>query len=682
MNKAVIALSMVSMAVSTALNAEEAGIIEVESTKLSDVSGEEVKSADLAEALTKKLPSVSIVRRSGIANDIILRGQKKDNINILVDNTKVYGACPNRMDPPTSHILTNTIDSIEVIEGPYDVENFGTLSGAVKVTTIKPAEEFSGEINLNVGSFDYRKAAATVSGGGEKVRFLLSVSNETSAQYEDGDGNTFYDQIDNLNLAAPVGVQYKDQYKDIDAYDKSAALAKVFVDLTENQELRLSYTANRSDDVLYPSSKMDALYDDSNIFNMEYSLTDVGEYSKSLDVQYYSSDVEHPMSTFYRNSSGPGSVNEKVSFLTTDMDGLKIKNSFDLTSTSELTIGVDTSTRNWDGTYRGEGTQSAITGLKSIPDADTDNNALFAEVEKKYADVSVKAGMRYDDTSITPTNSTEQSNDYDGLSANVFASYAANKNTRYFGGVGRASRVPDARELYFRGAMINPMTGMPMNPLIGTPDLDETTNTEIDFGVENTYDSFNIKTKLFHSWLKDYIYYNADKGSAMTATRNAFENIDATIYGLEVSGSYFATDEVYVDFGLAYQRGQKDEALVGQTDKDLAEVPPMKANIALNYDYSARNTASLELVAVDAWDDFDSDNGEQALSGYGVVNMKVKHDIAKSFELTAGIDNVLDKTYAATNTYKDLTLLFDGTGEVMLINEPGRYMYVNGTYKF
>lgn len=682
MKKAVSVISILTMAISSSVVvAEELGTIEVESTKLSDVSGEEVKSADLADALTKKIPSISIVRRSGIANDIILRGQKKDNINILLDNAKVYGACPNRMDPPTSHILTNTIDSIEVIEGPYDVENFGTLSGAVKVTTLKPSAGLNGEVSLNAGSFDYLKAAGTVSGGNDKVRFLLSASNESSSQYEDGDGNTFAEQIDKLGVP---GANYKDEYRDIDAYEKSAVLGKLYIDLSENQALRLSYTANRSDDVLYPSTPMDALYDDSNIFNLEYSVRNLGEYSKSLDVQYYHSDVEHPMSTFYRNSSGPNSANEKISFLTTDMQGVKIKDSFDLSKTAELTIGVDASQRNWDGTYEGKGTNAPITGLKSISDVDTENAALFAEVEKKYSELSLKAGVRYDDTSITPsTASGLQSNDYSGLSGNLFASYQANENTRYFGGVGRATRVPDARELYFKGAMISPVNPMmAMNPLIGTPDLDETKNTEIDIGMENTYESFNIKTKLFYSWLTDYIVYNADKGSMPGLVKNAFENIDATIYGVEISGSYFTSDEVYFDFGLAYQRGQKDEALAGQTDTDLAEIPPLKANVALNYDYSNRNTASIELVAADAWNNFDSDNGEQAISGYGVVNVKVKHDVTKSFEVTAGVDNLLDKTFAVSNTYKDLTLLTDGTGDVMLINEPGRYLYVNGTYKF
>ena len=125
-----------------------------------------------------------------------------------------------------------------------------------------------------------------------------------------------------------------------------------------------------------------------------------------------------------------------------------------------------------------------------------------------------------------------------------------------------------------------------------------------------------------------------------------------------------------------------DEPLSGQSDTDMAEITPLKVNLALNYDYSYKNTASVELVAIDSWDDFDADNGEQALSGYCVVNMKITHDVTRDFELTAGVDNLLDKTYAATNTYKDLTLLFDGAGDVMLLNEPGRYLYVNGTYKF
>ena len=671
MKKLVIAASIVFVASSTASHAENLGTIEVVGKKLSDVSGEEVKSADLAEALTKKLPGISIVRRSGIANDIILRGQKKDNINILVDDTKTYGACPNRMDPPTSHILTNTIDSIDVVEGPFDVENFGTLSGLVSITTKKPSQDLKNEVSVNLGSFDYRKVAATVSGGNDTLRFLLGLSNETGGQYEDGNGDDFATQIVNLNptTMGAMNPRYKTEYAGMDAFEKSALMAKLYIDLADNQEMRFSYTANRSDDILYPSSMMDALYDDSNIFNLEYSISSLGAFSEALDVQFYSSDVDHPMSTFYRISSGAGSANETISQLTTDMKGLKIKNSFDIDKTSQMTVGFDTSRRNWNGSYTGKGTNAGITGRTSIPDVDTDNVALFAEIEKKYTDLNLKAGMRYDDTSITPSASSGlQSNDYRSLSANMFATYQADKTTRYFGGIGRASRVPDARELYFYKSNTT---------FVGTPTLNDTTNTEIDFGMENRYDRFNIKTRLFYSRLNDYIYYDS------VAATNNFKNIDATIYGLEISGSYFMSDNLYLDYGLAYQRGKKDDPLAGQTDTDLAEIPPLKANISLNYDYGYKNTASIELVAADSWKHYDSDNGEQAIGGYAVVNLKAKHDFAKNFELTAGIDNLFDKTYATTNTYKDLTLLTaSGSGDVMLINEPGLYLYVNASYRF
>ena len=296
------------LAITSALFADTAQIgkvtVEAEINKeiVTDVSGKEIKSADVAEALAKDIPSVNLIRRSGIANDILLRGQKRDNINVIIDGTKVCGACVNRMDPPTSHVLTNNIDIIEISEGPFDVENFGTLSGLVNIKTIKPTKELKGEISANIGSWNYRKLAGRVSGGTDRFKLLVSASTEESDQYKDGNGDDFYGQIAK-NIAAgvaPAMAQYQDRYKDLKAYKKSTFMTKLFVDVTDNQELRLSYTANRSDDVLYPNSKMDALYDDSDIYNFEYSIKDLGRYSKSLEMQLYQSEVDHPMSTKYR----------------------------------------------------------------------------------------------------------------------------------------------------------------------------------------------------------------------------------------------------------------------------------------------------------------------------------------------------------------------------------------------
>lgn len=665
-------LSYLLLCCSASIHAADNGLnsITVEATRLDDVSGEEVKSADLAEALIKKVPNISIVRRSGIANDIILRGQKKDNINVLVDGAKIYGACPNRMDPPTSHILTSNIEGVEVTEGPYDVENFGTLSGAVKVTTQKPSQELKGEVSINAGSWDYRKASATLSGGNDRVRALVSVSKETGGQYEDGNGDDFADQIKRETTS--MGFRYKPEFEKMDAFEKATFLGKIYIDLADNQELKLSYTANRSDNIFYPSSKMDAIYDDSNLFDLDYSIRNMGAFSKFLDFQFYTSNVEHPMSNLYRNSSGPQGANEKISTLTTDMRGFKIKNTFDLDTSTEITFGLDFSQRNWAGVYSGKGSNAGVNGKVSIDDVDTENKALFVEMDKRYSGFNIKAGLRYDDTQITNGDAySQQDNDYSALSGFLFTTYQADESTKIFGGLGKASRVPDARELYFHGAM-----GM-MTPDIGTPDLDQTTNYEIDLGIEKDFEDLTVQAKVFHSWLKDYIHYNDDK------QMNRYENVDATIYGFDLSGTYSFSDSTYLEFGLAYQRGEKDEALMGQIDKDLAEIPPIKMNLALNYDYSENSTARIELVAADSWDNFDADNGEQAIDNYAVVNLKLDHGISKNFKLTAGIDNLFDSDYAVSNTYKDLILLDDGANTpVMLINEPGRYFYVNASYSF
>jgi len=643
-------------------------VIEIEGEAVKQVSVSEVKSADLAEALSKKIPSVSLVRRSGIANDIILRGQKKDNINILIDNAKIYGACPNRMDPPTSHVLNNNIDEIEITHGPFDVENFGTLSGAVRITTRKPEPGFQGDVSVNRGSWDYEKVAASLSGGSDKLRTIFSISKETGGQYEDGDGNNFSEQIE--EFAPGSMANYKPEYDDMDAYEKQTFMAKVYAETADNQSMELSYTANRSDDVLYPSSKMDALSDDSDIINFDYRFFSLGEYSKMLNVQLYDSQVEHPMSTFYRLSSGPDSVNERISELETHMQGAKIINDFDITRSTEVKIGLDLSNRNWDGTYEGFGMSSGITGIKSIPDVDTENKALFVEVNQYLDELHLKFGARYDDTSIEPGTGMLEATDYTAFSGFVSGKYRLNGNNQLFAGVGQASRVPDARELYFRSAM------GPGGMLLGNPDLEQTTNTEIDVGVESTLGKLSLNTRLFYSWLDDFIHYNDSK------MMSRFDNVDATIYGLDFSGNYNISSKVYLGFGLAYQRGEKDEALPGQTDKDLAEIPPLKGNLALNYEYRDNSVAMLEVIAADSWDNFDADNGEQELDSWAVVNVKVKHQFTGKFNITAGIDNIADETYAVSNTYKDLTLLVDGTGSIMLMNEPGRYYYLNAVYSF
>jgi len=632
-----------------------------------NISGEELKSADLAEALHKNVPSISIIRRSGIANDILLRGQKRDNINVTIDGARVYGACPNRMDPPTSHVVTHAISDVIVQEGPFDVEEFGVLSGSVKVKTKKPTKEVQGDISLNAGSFDYKKASGTISGGTDKVRFLFTASTEEGGQYEDGNGRNFAEQLEDYtsSTATPNDDKftYSNDNRNKDAFEKNMYMGKVFVDFTADQALELSYTANRSKNVLYPSTPMDALYDDSDIFNLQYSLKNLSSYSKELNLQAYNSKVEHPMSTKLRKA---GQIKYMTHALTTETTGVKIKNAVDAFG-QNIAYGIDGSKRNWDGGYNITTVASGAiqNARKSINDVNTKNIGIFLKSKKELGKVTLEMGARYDDTSIETASTTSKSNDYTALSANMFANYKIDDSTKYFAGIGKASRVPDARELYF----VNQKGG-----IVGNENLNKTTNYEIDLGVEKEYDSGAMKAKTFYSKLKDYIYYNGSK------TNNNFENIDATIYGVELSSSYMPTDEIYLSAGAVYKKGKKDSQPTGQTNTNLADITPLKFNATASYDYDENGMVELSIVAADKWDSIDSDNNEQTLAGYGIVNLKTTRNFDNGLEFTLGIDNALDKAYANTNTYNDLVLI-DG-GDTMLINEPGRYVYLNAKYVF
>jgi iron complex outermembrane recepter protein len=649
--KKFISLSLVTTAVilgaSEVRTLDTISVIETANSKIvKDVSNEQIKSADLAEALSKNIPSISIVRRSGIANDIILRGQKKDNINILLDDAKIYGACPNRMDPATSHVLTNNIESVKVIEGPYDVENFGTLSGLVQVKTKEPTKDVHGEINLGAGSFGYRKASATVSGGTDRFKLLISTSTEQGDQYEDGNGNDFLEQQIEKNV--PIPNQYSRD--NLEAFEKKTLLTKGVFNINDDSEIKLSYTANRSDNVLYPNTPMDAAYDDSNIYTIGYTARNLGDLSKELNLDYYYSNVDHPMDTALRNS---GSMMYMTNHMKSSMWGTKLKNSMEVAD-SVITLGLDTSVRNWKGnSYMTNVSTGAVTMPSvTLASTDTTNKAIFTKVEKSFGKLDLEAGARYDYTDIDSISSIKTNKKYASLNANIFGIYNVDENTKYFAGIGKSARVPDARELYY-GSSNN--------------DLEDTKNYEADLGLDKTIGTFNIRPKLFYSVLKDYIYN----------TGTSFENIDAKIYGLDISGLYFMTDNLSFDYGIAYQRGKKDGNF---SDKDLAEIPPLKGNLALNYEMN-KSKYTAEVVAVDNWNTFDESAKEQELGGYALVNLKYNNQIHKNFGITLGIDNLFDKTYASTNTYQDIKYVEAG-GERTLLNDPGRYGYINLKYSF
>ncbi len=79
-----------------------------------------VPASDGADYL-KTIPGFAVIRNGGSNGDPVLRGMFGSRLNILTNGGMMLGACPNRMDAPTSYISPETYDKLTVIKGPQTV---------------------------------------------------------------------------------------------------------------------------------------------------------------------------------------------------------------------------------------------------------------------------------------------------------------------------------------------------------------------------------------------------------------------------------------------------------------------------------------------------------------------------------------------------------------------------------
>ncbi|MDW8096237.1 MAG: TonB-dependent receptor plug domain-containing protein, partial [Aquificaceae bacterium] len=142
---------------------------------------------DVGEAL-QKVEGVNKVRRGGIANDVVIRAFQRDNINVLIDGTEVHGACPNRMDPPAFHVDFSEVEKVEVIKGPFDIRNQGSMGGLVNIITKKPDKGFRVRLSATAGSFNFINLSPVVSYRDDRFFGLVGYSYKYSKPYRDGDG--------------------------------------------------------------------------------------------------------------------------------------------------------------------------------------------------------------------------------------------------------------------------------------------------------------------------------------------------------------------------------------------------------------------------------------------------------------------------------------------------------------
>jgi iron complex outermembrane receptor protein len=627
---------------------------------------------DLSEVLHQNLPQINLSRTSGVGNDIILRGQQRDNISVVIDDSIVHGACPNRMDPAIMHVSTSSVEDIEVREGVFDITQFGSLSGTVHVKTKEPSTEIESKASIGYNSVGTEKSLVEIQGGDGNFAGHIGYSYEKSEQYLDGNGDNFADQVINLTengTAKQKSVRYKDN--DLDAYTRQNWFGNFLYKIGEKQKITFRYFGDRADDVLYPIFGMDALEDETHMFNVKYEAFEMSDFSKKFKTNLFYSKVYHDMGNEFRMSSNSKIANHRVDSI---VKGGKIENLMGGEEFSS-TIGFDFIEKTWDGNFY----INDKFAYSMIPDIQTNDFAFYGDYKISDEVWEITFGTRLDFVSIEANNldaihkfSKSHYNggkkDYFGFGANIFGRYFMSPTSSLFLGFGQSTRFPNGKELYMNKVVDGNFA------IKGNEELKETKNREIDFGFDSSTYGNKISGKVFYSYLIDFIYaYNNGTGLG-------FQNLDATLWGFDLTASRELFKNLNGKLGFAYQRGEKVDAIDGQTDKDLAEIPPFK--IIGNLDYQKQNYGiRLEMIA-GGEPEIDSDNGEKEIDQYFVANLKGNYNFSKELVANFGVDNIFDETYSLNNSYIGRGVNSTTPDQIFVLNEMGQNFFFTLSYKY
>ena len=88
----------------------------------------------------KTIPGFSQIRNGGSNGDPVFRGMFGSRLRLLTNDSEMLGACPSRMDAPSSYISPESYDLLTVTKGPETVLwGPGNSAGTVRFERVPPS---------------------------------------------------------------------------------------------------------------------------------------------------------------------------------------------------------------------------------------------------------------------------------------------------------------------------------------------------------------------------------------------------------------------------------------------------------------------------------------------------------------------------------------------------------------
>ncbi|MBW4935314.1 TonB-dependent receptor [Marinobacter sp. F4206] len=581
----------------------------------------------------------------------VVRGQSQERVDVLLDGIRVEGACPNRMDPPTSRLSAALVPVLEVRTSNRTLRWGAIAGGQVVATTADPdfGEDLTtGQVTAGgADNGDGRLVNGSAAVGSDRGWLRLAGGHDEADDYEDGDGNQ-------------VRSAYKNTEGRVDAAWRSEN-GLYLKGLVSRQQER---------DVKYAGSGMDAPKTDTDIARLELGAPVAGGDWNLLAWQV---DVDHVMDNF---SLRPTTM-KMLTASETRTRGLRLALDQNPDARTNWAVGTDVETNNWDAERFGGPTLDTLTSVL-WPDVDRDRFGVFAEGFYRVAPtLQVGAGVRYDRVEMD-ANSADKT-----FGSGMMAMAAADNYQALYGttntkavddnvsgfitgdwrfssrqslevNASRSVRSPGVTERY-----IASWSMMPGMRWVGNPALDTEKHHKLDIALPGQSNGWRWRPAVWMAQVDDYVL----------RTRNAelvsvYRNIDARLLGVEAelgwsNGTWRSSS------ALAAVRGENRD-----DDKALPQIPPLQFVQTLGWQHLGHQL-ELEWLVARRQDRVDLASGLDAGTspGYGVLNLSGSHPLTGYLTLSWAIDNLFDNTWAR-HVSRANTDPF--SPEAVRVNEPGR----------
>ncbi|WP_236199489.1 TonB-dependent copper receptor [Pseudomonas pseudonitroreducens] len=626
-----------------------------------------IPASDGADYL-KTIPGFSSIRNGGTNGDPVLRGMFGSRLNILTNGTTMLGACPARMDAPTSYISPETFDKLTVVKGPETVI-WGPGASAGTIRFDREPERF-GELGMRVngsltagsnGRFDRVLDAAA---GGPLGYLRVTGNKSQSDDYEDGSGNTVPSRWNKWNGDVAVG-------------------------WTPDADTLVELTAGKGDgEARYAGRGMDGSQFKRESLGLRFEKSNIGEVLDKLEAQVYYNYADHVMDNYsLRTPSGMGMM---AGPMASNVDRRTLGGRLAATwrwDDFKLITGVDAQTN--------EHRERSGMGINTYDEQPWDKDAVFhnygafGELTWYAADRDrVITGARLDRASakdyrqssgsgmMAMPNPTADDTRADTLPSG-FARYEhdlADTPTTLYVGLGHVQRFPDYWELF------SPDKG-PSGSVNAFDSIKPEKTTQLDFGAQYEDEKLKAWASGYVGVIRDYILFDYMPGGMMGRTSQA-RNVDARIMGGELGAAYALTSNWTADGTLAYAWGKNTT-----DDTALPQMPPLEARFGLTYeegDWSAgglwRVVAHQGRIAENQGNVVGYDFDESP--GFAVFSLNGAYKLSKNLKVSTGVDNLFDKDYAEHLNLAGNAGFGYPANDPESIHEPGRTFWTKVDFSF